>query len=218
MKGDGRCAAASAALAALLWVGACGSAAPPVELSNDWPSRASDYGEATERWTRHGSDSAKGSDSISSQVLDVYATFKSPEWRAAHIDFLRRTHKLPDSEVAALTSKEQAEAAERYEVALMVATYDRRTNDLQKGERSSWRVALVDQDGAEIVADQILRDRRPRDTVKAEFPHMGDFHEPYVVRFPRTVDLMRPGATRFSLKVTGPQGGVVLTWAEGTGK
>ena len=193
---------------------ACGGAPPPVELTNQWPDRAGDYEEVTERWTRHGRDHAAGDDRVTEQIIDVYATFKSPEWRAAHLRFLERRHQLPAAELAARREKAQADAADAYEVHLLVATYDPRSNDLHKGERSTWRVALVDGAGNEIVAEEIRRDRRRRSEIAAEFPHLGDFHEPYVARFPRTIDLLRPEAERFSLKVTSAQGGVVLTWAE----
>jgi hypothetical protein len=68
------------------------------------------------------------------------------------------------------------------------------------------------------VASEIKRDRRPRSEIAADFPAMGDFHEPYVARFPRTVNLLRPGAQRFSLKVTSSQVGVELVWAEPRGR
>ena len=150
----------------------------------------------------------------SEQTLDVIATFKSPEWRAAYVKHRAATGMLPAGEVAALTAREQAESADHYEVMLLIATYDRRLNELQKGPRSVWRVALVDAVGTEILASEIRRDRRPRTEIAADFPDLGDFHQPYVARFPRTVDLMRPDARRFSLKVTSSQAGVELVWSE----
>jgi hypothetical protein len=180
------------AACAAAWAAACSSAPPPVQLSSEWPDRAGDYRDVTEAWTRHGNDRATGDDHITQLLIDVHATFKSPEWHAAHIAFLQKQHRLPPAEVAALTEKRRAELTGHYEVALMVATYDRRQNDLQKGARSTWRVALVDESGVEILADQILRDRRNRRVVAAEFPHIGDFHQAYIARFPRTIDLLRP--------------------------
>jgi hypothetical protein len=207
-------------IAATLLVAAAGCAGtpPPVRLTDEWPSRrpsADDYEDVTEKWTRHGRDHADPDGKIVvEQTIDVVATFKAPEWRAAHIAHMASRHDLPRSEVAALTKKSQEEAADHYEVQLLVATYDKRANDLQKNERSTWRIALVDDAGVEIRPSQVKRDRRPRTEIEADYPGLGDFHTAYVVTFPRTLDLLRPDARRFSLKVTSSQGGVTMTWSE----
>ncbi|HEU5057073.1 MAG TPA: hypothetical protein VFU21_11135 [Kofleriaceae bacterium] len=206
-----------------LWIAAacglagCGSATRPIELSSAWPQKTDDFEDVNEKWTRHGRDNSglggKHRHRLE-QTIDIYATFKSPEWRAAWIAHQAEMHRMSPAAVRELTEKVKKEDAEQYEVALLVATHDRRSNDLQKGSRSTWRVALVDEAGTEIVASEIKRDRRPAAEIAAEFPHMGDFHEPYVARFPRSVDLLRPEASRFQLKVTSHQGGVVLEWRE----
>jgi hypothetical protein len=201
------------ALVAIASFGAC-AGPQPVQLSNQWPAQAGDYEEVTARWTRSGRHSAAQDDGIVAQVIDISATFKSPEWRASHIRLLAKKHHLPDSEVASMTEKEKASSAEEYEVAILLATHDRRANDLHKGARSSWRLALVDDRGVEILPSAVVRDRRPRPVLHAEFPHINDFHQVYTAKFPRTVDLLRPDARRFQLKITGLQGGVVLTWSE----
>ena len=195
---------------------ACASSPPPVQLSDQWPARAGEYRDVTRKWTRHGRERTSPDDkgNVFDQALDVVATFKSPEWRAAYVQYRAEHNQLPASEVAALTAREKADSQQHYEVMLLVATYDRRLNELQKGARSVWRVALVDAAGAEIVASEIKRDRRPRSEIAADFPELGDFHEPYVARFPRTVNLLRPGAHRFSLKVTSSQVGIELVWSD----
>jgi hypothetical protein len=197
-------------------VAACSSAPPPVQLSDRWPARAGDYRDVSRKWTRHGRQhsSPDSHGNIIDQTVDVFATFKSPEWRAAYVRYRAERNKLPPSEVAAMTARQQSDAQQGYEVMLLVATYDKRLNDLQKGARSVWRVALVDASGAEIVASEIKRDRRPRSEIATDFPDLGDFYEPYVARFPHTVDLLRPDAHRFSLKVTSSQAGVELVWAD----
>lgn len=195
---------------------ACAGAPPPVRLSDQWPAEAGDYREVTRKWTRS-SRTIEGPDQRGrtfEQTLEVVATFKSPEWRAAYVKSRAGHHKLPPGEVAALTASEKADAAQNYEVMLLVSTYDRRLNELQKGKRSVWRVALVDGAGTEILASEIRRDRRPRSEIAAEFPDLDDFHQPYIARFPRTVDLLRPGVHRFSLKVTSAQTGVELVWSD----
>jgi hypothetical protein len=197
----------------------CASSTPPVQLNDRWPAEAGEYRDVTRKWTRHGRERTGPDDhgNVFDQALDVVATFKSPEWRAAYVQYRAEHNKLPATEVAAMTAREKADDQTHYEVMLLVATYDRRLNELQKGARSVWRVALVDSTGAEIVASEIKRDRRSRSEITADFPAMGDFHEPYVARFPRTVNLLRPGAHKFSLKVTSSQVGVELVWAEPPG-
>ena len=211
MRGAIALAAAAAALAG------CGGRQERVELSNQWPAAVGDYREVTQKWTRRAREHAGPDPShgrIVEETLDLVATFKSPEWRAAYVKFRAAQNRLPASEVAALTAREQAEAADHYEVELLVSTYDRRLNELQRGPRSPWRIALVDAAGAEIVASKIERDRRPRTEIAADFPQLGDFHQAYVARFPRTVDLLRPDASRFSLKMTSSQVGVEVVWTE----
>lgn len=216
MKRLARAAHLVAALALSAGVAGCASVTPSIHLSSAWPARAGEFHATTRAWTRHANDRTNSDDDqgrIFEQTVEVYATFKSPEWRAAYVRFRAERNQLPPGEVAALTEREKKDDADQYEVMLLVATYDRKINELQKGARSIWRVALVDDRGAEIVASEIKRDRRPRSEIAAEFPHLGDFHQPYVARFPRTVDLLRPGARRFSLKLTSSQVGVSMTWA-----
>ena len=211
--------AVAVAMAASIAAGAGGCASssqPAVQLTEQWPAAAGDYREVSQKWTRRarehsGPDPSQGR--ITDQTLALIATFKSPEWRAAYVKFRAAQYRLPPSEVAAMTEREKADAAKTYEVELLVATYDRRLNELQRGRRSVWRIALVDSAGAEIVASEIQRDRRPRSEIIADFPQLGDFHQAYVARFPHTVDLLRPDAGKFSLKMTSSQVGVELVWA-----
>lgn len=195
----------------------CSSAPPPVDLSPSWPASVGDYETVTKKWTRHGTDStALGNPrtKVMEQTIEVYATFKSPEWLAAYAEEEKRRHRMSPASHAQLVERLMAESEEAYEVELLVATYDRRVNDLQKGERSTWRVALVDDAGNEVVSTDIKRDRRPRSELAADYPHIGDFHEAYVARFPKSIEVLREDARRFDLKVTSGQGAVILTWAE----
>ena len=127
---------AARATAGLILVAGCAHTVAPIELSNEWPAPAAvgDYREVTEKWTREAADRAgpDGEGRTIELTLDVIATFKSPEWRAAYVKFRADRGKLPAREVAALTAREKAESADHYEVMLMVATYDRRRNELQK--------------------------------------------------------------------------------------
>lgn len=195
---------------ALLAVG-CGSrAAGPVSLDGTWPEQPGSYRGVHEQWTRHGA--LREYPSI---VLELYATFKSPAWRAAHAGYLAERRNMSNAARAIfLEQTRQGSEAEPYEVHLLVTTNDRRENDLTKGKRSVWRVVLVDAQGNEVEPLSIERDRRPREVIRAEFPDFGDFAEAYVARFPRDVVLLGPGVTQLSLKMGSARGGVELVWSQ----
>src|SRR5436190_22413377 len=73
--------------AALLWlyvlaIAACGGTEPAVRLVDDWPTAVSGkYTDVTERWTRR--TRLRGE---YQEALELAATFKSPEWRAARAE------------------------------------------------------------------------------------------------------------------------------------
>lgn len=203
----------AAFLVALSGLGAaCGgpSAVGQVPLSNTWPAQPGDYDEVTARWTRHAILRAPGQ-----QALEVFATLKSPAWRAAHAAHRARIERLtPAAHAALVTSEQQAATEGPYEVELLVTTYDRRENDLHKGARSVWRVVLTDDQGNALEPTEIQRDRRPHGIVAAEFPQLTDFAVPYVARFPRSLELFGPDAKRIVLKMSSPRGAVELVWED----
>jgi hypothetical protein len=179
----------------------------PIALSPAWPDTGGDYERVTDAWTRRGLLREPFQ-----QVLEVYATFKSPAWRVAYIDRAARREGLSDSARHARVEQAKKQAAERYEFTLLVTTYDFRENDLQKGERSVWRLLLVDAQGNAVAPAKITIDRRARDVIRAEFPQMGDFARAYTVTFPRDIDVLADGAQQFSLRMASSRGGVELVW------
>jgi hypothetical protein len=196
------------AIAALV-LGCGARAAGPVSLDGTWPTQPGSYRDVHAQWTRHGVLRQ-----YTSTVVEVYATFKSPAWRAAYAGHLAGRQNMSNAARAAfLEQTRQATETEPYEVHLLVTTNERRENELQKGKRSVWRVVLVDPQGTEIEPLSIERDRRPREVIRAEYPDLGDFAEPYIAKFPRDVALLGPDATRFSLKVGSARGGVELVWS-----
>lgn len=203
-----RSVAALAMVAALALGAACTPAPRAVALTETWPSQPGTYDEVNRAWTR--SATLRGS---YQQVLQVHATFHAPEWRAAHAGREAAIRKLAGPAREALYTAARTAAAGDYEVALVVTTYDRSENDLHRGERSVWRVALVDDAGVETTPLAIVRDRRPIEVLRAELAELGDFAEVYVARFPRAAAVLRDGARRMALKISSPRGGVELVWA-----
>jgi hypothetical protein len=187
---------------------ACGSAPPNVRLTEDWPAHAGGYTGVTFDWTR--STTLRGQ---YQEVLGLAATFKSPDWRAAHAerdaDFRGLKGEARDERLA----QAQAEMAGPYEVEMMVTTWDRRENDLDRGKKSVWRVVLLDQNGREIEPLEIVRDKRPAHLIREEFPAFGDFAIAYIARFPRTLPLLGPNVRTVRLHMSSERGGVELAWA-----
>ena len=109
------------------------------------------------------------------EVLDLAVTFKSPEWRAAHAARDAEHRGLTGDARDQRLAQAQAEMAGPYEVELMVTTWDRRENDLDRGQKSVWRVVLVDEQGREIEPIEIVKDAGRRSSLRSEFPALGDF-------------------------------------------
>ncbi len=195
-----------AALTAAL-VLACGQQAQPVRLTESWPAQSGDYEDVTEAWTRKAVLRGEYQ-----QALEVYATFRSPEWRAARAAREAEIRRLDGSARDNLMAEARTAAAGDYEVTMVVTTYERSENDLHRGERSVWRVALVDDAGKETPPSTVVRDRRPYEVLRAELPMLGDFATVYVATFPRTAAVLRDGAQRVALKIWGARGGVELVW------
>ena len=192
-----------------LALAACGPSAPPVHLTEDWPAKDTPlpYDEITRAWTRTGVIRGQYQ-----EVLDLAVTFKSPEWRAAHAERDADHRGLTGEQRDQVRAQAQADMAGPYEVELMVTTWDRRENDLDRGKKSVWRVVLVDEQGKEIEPIEIIKDRRPTFTLRSEFPALGDFAVAYVARFPRQPPLLGPNTHVLRLRVSGERGGVELIW------
>jgi hypothetical protein len=191
---------------AMVLAAGCGGA-EPVVLTDQWPAQSREYRDVTLTWTRHAELSAGYQ-----EALVVDATFKSPEWRAAYVARVAELGRMNDAQRAELVAQQQKEAADHYEIELLVTTWDRRENDLHRGARSVWKVVLFDDAGTAIEPSIIERDRRPENVLRAEYPALGDFSQAYIARFPRRVELMKPGSKGFALRIWGPRGAVEMSW------
>ena len=188
----------------------CGPAVPKVPLGETWPAQPpppDDYEDITEKWTR-----VKNLRDQYQEVLELAATLKSPEWRAVHAARDAEHRKLTGAARDARLAQAQAEMAGPYEIQLMVTTWDRRENDLNRGKKSIWRVVLVDDQGTEIEPIEIVKDKRPAFTVRADFPAYGDFATAYVARFPRDKAVLGPGVRQVRLRMSSSRGGVEVAW------
>jgi hypothetical protein len=178
-----------------------------VRLTEDWPAPIRSYGVVVQNWTRKAQ--LRGD---YQEVCELVATFKSAEWRASYA--------MHDADIRGLTGNDReqrlaearAEVAGPYELEVMVTTWDRRENDLDRGKKSVWRVVLIDEAGQEIEPIEIVKDRRPAFVVRAEFPSLGEFATAYVARFPRTTPIFGPDAKQVRLRMSSTRGGLEVDW------
>jgi hypothetical protein len=185
----------------------CAGAPPRVPLTNEWPPSTDTYESATRRWTR--------SDNLSAsyqQVISLDATFMAPPWRAARARRDAALRALGPAARDALFTKAREETTGPWEFELLVTTWDRRENDLHRGKRATWKVVLLDAQGNEIEPTEIVRDRRPAHMLLADFPHLGDFAEAYVARFPKDKAVLGAAVRQVRLRVTSVRGAIEVTW------
>lgn len=193
---------------------ACGGGGiKPADLSATWPAKAPSYDDATKSWTRIGTLRTKWND-LPTQILELRATVKAPSWRAAYVDFVAERRNLSKTARQQLVAEQKKIAAEKLEVELLVATHDRRMNDLQKEKRASWSIVLVGAGGVEHKPFDIKRDRRPRTEIEAEFPGYSAFAVAYIASFEKPDAILGDGLDKLVLKMSSSQGGVELEWAK----
>ena len=198
----------SARLASVLTIlAACAGVDPHVRLTEEWPAKVDDYDTVTAAWTRK--TTLRGP---YQEALRLAATFKSPEWREAHAIKDAESRQLVGDARTQRLAQAQAEVAGPYEVELLVSTWDRAENDLDRGKKSSWHVVLVDETDHEIEPLEIARDKRPFFIVHSEFPAFEDFTIAYVARFPRTTPVLGADVHRVRLRMSSERGGVQVTW------
>ena len=189
---------------------ACGAPSPPVTLRGDWPPEVRDYDEVVRDLTR-----ATVLHAQYQEVLELSATLKTPEWFAARAIKDAETRGLVEPARSQRLVQAQADAAGPYEVELLVTTWDRRENDLNRGKKSIWRVVLIDDLGNEIEPLEIVKDKRPTFTIRADFPLYGDFATAYIARFPRAKPVLGPSVKQVRLRMSSPRGGAELAWLAG---
>jgi len=143
-------------------------------------------------------------------ALTVAVTFKSLEWREAFAKKVAHDRGLEGAALDAQIAQAKADDAGPLEFQMIVTTWDRRENDLERGKKSVWRVRLLDEQGMEVEPIEITRDKRPDHIIDAEFREMKNFSKAYVVRFPRD---RITNLANLRMHMSSPRGGVRLVWA-----
>jgi hypothetical protein len=192
-------------------LGACASSRPQiVDFSEKTKSyRASDYPAVYAAWTRH----AKHIEDVGT-VLEIWATFKSWDFRQAWVAKYAKVYDLADDERASLTKSELATARAVYEIHLVAQSTNDRWNDLSS-KRSPWRLTLLDGTGAELAPTSIKVERYPDAYESVFFPARTPFSKTYTVRFVRPEGgeaFVGPQSGGLVLRVASPVGKVEVTW------
>lgn len=190
-----------------LGAGCGGQAAAPVSLAGDW-STSGEFAQVNRRYTRH-----HAVNESFAEVIKVYGVLLTPEWRTARVGFRRDREQLSAETTEALLASEKAADGAYHEVMLLVTTHDRQENDLHRGARATWKVTLIDGNGKEYPAVDVIRDRRPRKIIRAEYPDFGDFAVAYLARFPREATVYGDPTQPVRVRVASSRGTVMLEWS-----
>jgi len=207
-RGGGLCLAG--ALCALL--SGCASSRPPiVDFSESTKSyRNEDYPAVFEAWTRH----AKLVQDIGT-VMEIWATFKSWDFRQAYVAKYAKVYDLADNEREQIARSQQETARAVYEIHLVAQSTNDRWNDFDR-RTSPWRITLLDGTGAEIAPTSIKVEKLPEVYETEFFPTRTLFSKTYTLRFVRPEGsgetFLGPQSGRMILRVASPIGKVEVAW------
>jgi hypothetical protein len=200
-----------ATLLALVLAAGCGSAPPRVSLEP--PNRAptaDEYVDELKRWTRRG----HLRDDFD-EALDIEATLRSPEFRAAFAEKWIAVFKISPSEALRVRDQILADGADTYEFYMESATHRFELNEFSS-TKSVWRLALVDDRGREVTTAQVMASKERRELDMAFYPYATTFSRGFRLRFPRSLPDGSPLVTTetraITLRFAGPQGSLDLVW------
>jgi hypothetical protein len=194
------------------WGLACGSRQPkPVDFAEvTRVYQAKDYDDVHARWTRHG----KLIRDIGT-VLELWATYKSWDFRQAYIEAYGELYGVPESERRLLRQAQLEAARASYEFHVIAQSTEHEWNNLHE-EDTVWKISLADAANREVAPTSVKLEKLPQLYEMRFFPNRTYFSRSYTIKFPRTVE----GERRFSgtqsglllLRVAGPLGRVETSW------
>ena len=143
-----------------------------------------DYRGVYERWTRH--DFAEQDVDKS---LEVWATFKSWDFRESYIEKYASIYSLSDAKRIELRQAQHEANRQAFEFHVTAQSANWDWNDLEKAS-SPWRVTLLDALGHELPSERVRIEKLPDAYEREFFPAKTPFTKTYSVRF------IMPGARR----------------------
>jgi hypothetical protein len=168
-----------------------------------------DYAGVYERWTRH--DFANHE---VDKALEVWATFKSWDFRESFIEKYASIYNLSDAKRTELRDAQLDAYHEAFEFHVTAQSAKWEWNDLDK-RGSAWRVTLVDALGHELPSERVLLDRLPDAVESTFFPAKTPFTKSYNVRFIRPApggDFAGVKSGLITLRISSPVGRIDLVW------
>jgi hypothetical protein len=171
-----------------------------------------DYERVYERWTRH-----QQAFLDADVALEVWATFKSWDFREAYIERYAEVYGLSDADEKTLRAAQQDVVHAAYEFHVTAQASNYKWNDLEKAS-SAWRASLVDALGHELAPEYIKVVKLPDAYESAFFPHRTPFTKTYAVRFTVPSDasgFLGPKSGALTLRLSSPIGRVELEWHGG---
>jgi hypothetical protein len=211
-RGDGRLAigVVGLAVAALATGAACVQKPRLVDFSETAREyRAKDYDEVYRRWTRH-------DDALHEveKALEVWATFKSWDFREAYIEKYAAIYNLSESDRSTLRQAQMDTFHRAYEFHVSAQSANYKWNDLEKSS-SAWRVTLVDAAGRELAPEYVRVERLPDAYESVFFPTKTPFTRTYSIRFAVPsggTDFLGTRSGAITLRIASPLGRVELVW------
>jgi hypothetical protein len=147
--------------------------------------------------------------------MEIWATFKSWDFRQAYIAKYAKVYDLADNERDTLAKSQLDTARAVYEIHLVAQSTNDRWVDFGKKD-SPWRFTLLDGTGAELAPTAIKSEKLP-DAYESEFfPSRTPFSHTYTVRFVRpdggSDAFVGPSSGRLILRIASPVGKVEVSW------
>ena len=160
------------------------------------------YKDALKKYHRHG-EFFNAKNLHAHIVWDV--VYKSPEFRESAARTYAKYYRLTEAELDALLQRERLEAEKGEEFIVVLYTYDRKWNDLEK-EDSIWRIRA--EVGSQAHEPMSIQKVKPTPIERFMYPYMRPWTTMYSVRFPRGI----LGPDAFALDLFGVLGHQDLKW------
>ena len=168
-----------------------------------------DYSGVYERWTRH--DFAEHD---VDKALEVWATFKSWDFREAYVEKYAAIYSLPDADRTKIRQGEREAYRTVYEFHLTAQSANWDWNDLEKST-TPWRLTLVDALGHELPSERVRIQKLPDAYEREFFPAKTPFSKSYSVKFNIPApggDFVGAKSGSLTLRIASPVGRIDLIW------
>ncbi|HEX2660108.1 MAG TPA: hypothetical protein VHU40_17620 [Polyangia bacterium] len=202
-------------LALILALGAAPACwtATPIAVDFAPPTRAyrgAEYPAVYDHWTRH----TKVVQDVDT-ALEVWATFKSDEFREAFVARYAEAYGLKEDAIEPLRRAQREAAAASYEFIVTAQSSNYKWNDLEK-KSSPWRVTLRDAAGHEVSWNELKIEKLPDQVERAFYPVKTPFSKTYRVLFTRALahdeGFVGERSGLIALRLAGPFGHADLVW------